>query len=182
MRPCQRQCRNVSRKEYLEVIDRVNNNLTYYSTSELKGDRNRGDMRPGDSLPSSKAARGSPLFHLLGSGRSTLSLMRSRSALSAGVKSRSLGARGNPKAEINAVLGSPICWVIGVADTKRTGISEALDKTRKIIAPGRERLKLLAMAELLESQARPVRLSTYWTASLLMVLGLETEPPTLLWP
>jgi hypothetical protein len=29
-----------------EVIDRVNNNLTYYSTHELKGDRNRGEMRP----------------------------------------------------------------------------------------------------------------------------------------
>jgi Transposase DDE domain group 1 len=33
-------------------------------------------------------------------------------------------------------LGSPICWVIGIADTKLTGISEALDKTRKITAQG----------------------------------------------
>ena len=29
-----------------EVIDRVNNNLSYYSTHEVKGDRSRGEMRP----------------------------------------------------------------------------------------------------------------------------------------
>ena len=29
-----------------EVIDRVNKNLSYYSTRELKGERNRGERRP----------------------------------------------------------------------------------------------------------------------------------------
>jgi hypothetical protein len=29
-----------------EVVDRVNYNSTFYSTRELKGERNRGEMRP----------------------------------------------------------------------------------------------------------------------------------------
>jgi hypothetical protein len=29
-----------------EVIDRVNHNSTYYSTRELKGERNRSEMQP----------------------------------------------------------------------------------------------------------------------------------------